>query len=365
MQYRVLGRTGVKVYPLCLGGMNFGGRTDADEAKQILSAYVDAGGNFLDTANIYNDGKSEEIIGDWLKETGLRDRVVISTKVHGQRSTHINDGGNHRWHIVREVENSLRRLKTDRIDLYHVHRPDPTTPIEQTLRALDDLVHQGKVLYLGSSTFPAWELAEAYFVAEQLRTARFDVEQPPLNILDRRVESEVLPFCRKYYIATMTWSPLARGRLSGKYTRGGRGIPEGSWYQSQNRKDFPPSQWPVMEAVDQLASARNVTSSQFAIAWCLSVPGVTTPIIGPRTVEQLKDNVGAINIQFTQQELMAINMLNPPGQLCYDRPVPKVRLTPKGKNGKTAKEKEPTAQASEPSATGGPEPSAPAGSSDN
>src|ERR1700729_1503287 len=172
MQHRVLGRTGVKVSPLCLGTMNFGGR-------------------------------SEEVIGDWLKNTGLRDRIVLSTKVHGRRSPHVNDAGNSRWHIVREVEQSLKRLQTERIDIYHIHRPDNDTPIDQTLRALDDLVRQGKVLYLASSVFAAWQLAEAHFIAEKLGTARFDVEQPQLNIIDRRIEAEVLHFCRKYEVATI------------------------------------------------------------------------------------------------------------------------------------------------------------------
>lgn len=318
MNQRVLGRTGVKVHPLCLGTMNFGGRTDAAESAAILDAYAEAGGNFVDTANVYNDGASEEIVGDWMAETGKRDRIVLSTKVHGRRSDHVNDAGNHRWHIVREVEESLRRLKTDRIDLYHIHRPDPDTPIDQTLRALDDLVRQGKVLYLASSTFPAWELAEAHFVAKELGAARFDVEQPPLNIIDRRIEQEVLPFCRRYGVATITWAPLARGRLAGTYTRGGRSIPEGSYYQSRGKDDFPPSQWPVMEGVDRLADARGCSSSQFSIAWCLSVPGVTCPIIGPRTVAQCTDNLGAADIELTQAERDAVDALVPPGELCRD-----------------------------------------------
>src|SRR5262249_50867794 len=162
-------------------------------------------------------------------------KIVLSTKVHGRRSPAVNDAGNHRWHIVREVEQSLKRLKTDRIDLYHIHRPDPDTPIDQTLRALDVLVRQGKVLYLASSTFPAWQLAEAHFEAQRLGVARFDVEQPPLNIIDRRIEAEVLPFCRKYEVATITWAPLARGRLTGAYTRGGRKFPDGSWYKAQGK----------------------------------------------------------------------------------------------------------------------------------
>ena len=319
MEYRKLGRTGVKVTPLCLGTMNFGGRSDVAESTKILDSYVELGGNFIDTANVYNDGRSETVIGDWMRETGSRDRIVLSTKVHGRRSPAINDAGNSRWHIVREVEQSLKRLKTERIDIYHIHRPDPETPIDQTLRALDDLVHAGKVLYLASSVFAAWQLAEAHFVAEKLGLARFDVEQPQFNIIDRRIETEILPFCRKYEIATITWAPLARGRLAGTYTRGGRKIPGGTWYDAQKKTDFPASQWPLMEAVDKLADAKGVSSSQFAIAWCLQVPGVTCPIIGPRTVEQLKDNMGAIGVSITAEESKAVDALNGAGELCRDR----------------------------------------------
>ncbi len=326
MQYRILGRTGVKVTPLCLGTMNFGGRSDEAESRRILDGYVAAGGNFIDTANVYNDGRSEEIIGRWMADTHKRDQIVLSTKVHGRRSSHVNDAGNHRWHIVREVENSLRRLRTERIDVYHIHRPDPDTPIDQTLRALDDLVRQGKILYLASSVFAAWQLAEAHFIARQLGTARFDVEQPQFNMIDRRIEAEVLPFCRKYEIATITWAPLARGRLAGTYTRGGRKIPQGTWYHAQNKTDFPASQWPLMEAVDKLADTRGVSSSQFAIAWCLHVPGVTCPIIGPRTLAQLQDNMAALAVELTAEELKSVDVLNPPGNLCRDPhagPVPR------------------------------------------
>ena len=325
MQHRILGRTGVKVSPLCLGTMNFGGRSNPAESKKILDQYLELGGNFIDTANVYNDGKSEEVIGQWMKERGTRDRIVLSSKVHGRRSPNINDAGNHRWHIVREVENSLRRLGTERIDVYHIHRPDSDTPIDQTLRALDDLVRQGKVLYLASSVFAAWQLAEAHFIARELGTARFDVEQPQLNIIDRRIETEVLPFCRKYEIATITWAPLARP-AGGTYTRGGRKFPDGTWYKAQEKSDFPASQWPLMEGVDQLADARGVSSSQFAIAWCLHVPGVTCPIIGPRTVEQLQDNMGAMKLALSSDELKAVDALNPSGELCRERglgPVPR------------------------------------------
>jgi aryl-alcohol dehydrogenase-like predicted oxidoreductase len=324
--YRVLGRTGVKVTPLCLGTMNLGGRTGSEESAQVLQTYFDLGGNFIDTANVYNDGKSESIIGDWLASSGNRDKIVLSTKVHGRRSQHINDAGNHRWHIVREVEQSLKRLKTDRIDLYHIHRPDNDTPIDQTLRALDDLVRQGKVLYLASSTFPAWQLTEAHFIARELGTARFDVEQPQLNIIDRRIEGEVLPFCRKYEVAVITWAPLARGRLAGTYSRGGRKFPQGAWYQAQGKSDFPASQWPLMELVDTLADQHGITSSQFSLAWCLQVAGVTCPIIGPRTVEQTKDNMAALGVKLSAESLKAVDAANAPGELCRDRtagPVPR------------------------------------------
>ena len=324
--HRILGRTGVKVHPICLGTMMFGGRADASASYKMMDAYADAGGNFIDTANVYNDGVSETIVGDWLGQKGKRDQTVLSTKVHGQRGDHINDGGNHRWHIVREVEESLKRLKTDRIDLYHIHRPDPHTPIDQTLRALDDLIKQGKVLYLASSTFPAWELAEAHFIAKELGTARFDVEQPPLNILDRRTEKEVLPFCQRYDVATICWAPLARGRLAGKYTRGGRTIPDGSYYDSRGKTDLPSSQWPVMEKVDELADAHGCTSSQFSLAWVMQTPGVTCPIIGPRTAEQCVDNMGALDVTLTDDDRKAIDELVAPGELCRDAglgPVPR------------------------------------------
>lgn len=326
MNYRILGRTGVKVHPLCLGCMNFGGRSDENESQAVLDAYVEADGNFLDTANVYNNGQSETILGNWMAARGNRDRIVLSTKVHGKRSDHVNDRGNHRWHIVREVEHSLKRLQTDRIDVYHIHRPDADTPIDQTLRALDDLVRQGKVLYLASSTFPAWQLCEAHYVAKELGTARFDVEQLPLNIIDRRSEAEVLPYCRKYEVATIPWGPLARGRLTGKYTRGGRRFPEGSWYQAQGKTDFPAMQWPVMEGVDALADEAGVSSSQFALAWLLHLPGVTCPIIGPRTVEQIKDNLGAIDVTLRDEQMKQVDALNAPGELARDRaagPVPR------------------------------------------
>ena len=316
MDYRILGRTGVKVAPLCLGAMNFGKRTEADEAMGILSRYVEMGGNFIDTANVYAGGRSEEIIGRWMKENGTRHQVVLSTKVFGKRSPHVNDKGNHRWHIVREVEQALRRLQTDFIDLYHVHRPDPDTPIDHTLRALEHLIRQGKVLYIASSTFPAWELCEAHFVAEKLNIPRFDVEQPPFNILDRSAETEVLPFCRRYNVAVINWGPLAHGLLCGKYTRGGRHFPEDAAFASKSEADYSSQQWTVMEGVDRLADECGIASSQFALAWCLHHPDLTCPIIGPRTVAQLEDNMAAVDVRLSPDVREKVDQLSPPGETC-------------------------------------------------
>jgi aryl-alcohol dehydrogenase-like predicted oxidoreductase len=326
MPYRILGRTGVKVFPLCLGTINFGYRTPREQSFEMMDAYVASGGNFIDTANSYSDGRTEALIGDWMKERGTRDRVVLSTKVWNRRSEHVNDQGCHRWHIVREVENSLRRLKTDRIDLYHIHRPDPDTPVDQTLRALDDLVRAGKVVYIASCRLAGWQLSEAHFLAEKMGTARFEVEQAQLNIIDRRMENEVLPFCRKYGMGATCWGPVAKGRLCGTYTRGGRRVPEGTWYAEHQQKDFPAPQWPIMEGVDRLADARGCTSGQFALAWVLQVAGVTSAIMGPRTMEQFRENMGALELRLTEEELRAVDALNPVGNLAWDLasgPVPR------------------------------------------
>lgn len=218
MIYRPLGRAGVKVSPLCLGTMNFGSVTEEKEALRIIDAALDAGINFIDTANVYNQGLSEQIVGKALKEK--RDAVVLATKVHGAMGDGPNDRGNSRYHITRQVEESLKRLQTDRIDLYQLHRPDPNTPMDEQLSALTDLVRQGKVLYIGTSTFPACSLCESLWLSEKFHFERFVCEQPPYNIFSRRIENEVLPFCRKHDFAVIPWSPLAGGWLSGKYRRG-------------------------------------------------------------------------------------------------------------------------------------------------
>ena len=228
MEYQSLGRTGVQVSPLCLGGMLFGEQTDEAEALAIIDRALDAGLNFLDTANIYNRGRSEEIIGRALRLNGRRARVVLATKVHGTMDAHDpNAGGTSRRHIVEQCEASLRRLQTDVIDLYQLHRPMSTIPIDETLRALDDLVRSGKVRYLGTSTFGAWQLMEALWVSRELGLNRVVCEQPPYHLLDRRIERELVPMAQTYGLALIPWSPLAGGFLSGKYRRG-EGPPPGS-----------------------------------------------------------------------------------------------------------------------------------------
>jgi aryl-alcohol dehydrogenase-like predicted oxidoreductase len=315
MDYRSLGRTGVQVSPLCLGCMNFGWGTEEDEAIRIIHRAIDEGVNFIDTANVYGRGASETITGKALAADRRRDRVFLATKVHGK----MDDGdpnawGNHRYHIVKECEASLRRLQTDHIDLYQIHRPQPSVPIDETLRALDDLIRAGKVLYIGTSTFGAWQLCEALWVAKELGLHRFVCEQPPYNILDRRIERELLPFCQTYGFGVLPWSPIAGGLLTGKY-RKGQPRPAGSRYASGpalNHRDNDRA-LDVVEQVVAIAETKNCTPSAFALAWCLSHPAVTSPIIGPRTMEQLEDNLTALDVTITPEDRAKIDALVEPG----------------------------------------------------
>lgn len=318
MEYRKLGRTGVKVSPLCLGAMMFGQRGNADHADcvRIIHRALDEGINFIDTANVYSQGESEEIVGEALQ--GRRDRVVLATKVHGVMGDGPNDGGNSRVHILREVENSLRRLKTDYIDLYQIHRPDPDTAIDETLRALDDLVHDGKVRYIGSSTFAAWELVESYWVSDRDHLARFECEQPPYSIFVRAIEKDVLPVCDKYGTGVIPWSPLNRGWLAGKYRKGRDIDPQSRVGRGDQFIDTPdsPSGQRKLDLVEQLipmAEEVGANLAQYALAWTLTNPVVTAPIIGPRIMDQLEDNLGALNIEIPPEHLRKIDELVPPG----------------------------------------------------
>jgi aryl-alcohol dehydrogenase-like predicted oxidoreductase len=311
MEYRSFGRTGVKVSSLCLGCMMFGGRTDADESYRIIDRALDAGINFLDTANVYSLGRSEEVVGEALKRNGKRHEVVLATKVHWKMGEGVNDMGNSRRHIIQQCEASLRRLQTDYVDLYQLHRPQPEVPIDEALRALDDLIRAGKVRYIGSSTFAAWQVVESLWVAKELGLNRFVCEQPPYHLLDRRVERELLPMAQTYGFAIIPWSPLAGGLLTGKYKRGEEPPPDSRYAEYENnpllRRRMSERIYDVIEGLQPIAAEKGITLSQFALAWCMQRPGVTSPIIGPRTMEQFEDNLGALDVTFTEDELRRID----------------------------------------------------------
>ncbi len=310
MEYRNFGRTGVKVSSLCLGCMMFGGKTEPGDSYEIIDRALDAGINFIDTANVYSVGRSEEVTGEALKRNGKRNDLVLATKVHGKMGEGPNDWGTSRRHIIEQCEASLRRLQTDYIDLYQIHRPRPEIAIDETLRAMDDLIRSGKVRYIGSSTFGAWQLVESLWVSKELGLNRFVCEQPPYNLLDRRIERELLPMAQTYGFAIIPWSPIAGGLLSGKYKRGEE-PPEGARFADQDnplyRRRLNERIYDVIEGIEPMAQEKGVTLSQFALAWVMQQPGVTSAIIGPRTMEQLTDNLDIFGITFTPDELRAIN----------------------------------------------------------
>ncbi|MEO7999967.1 MAG: aldo/keto reductase, partial [Gemmatimonadaceae bacterium] len=297
MEYRVLGRTGVKVSPLCLGTMMFGawGNTDHDDCVRIIHHALDAGINFVDTADVYAQGESEEIVGRAL--SGRRDSVILATKAHGKMGDSINNQGNSRRWIMREVESSLTRLKTDWIDLYQMHRADPSTDIDETLRALDDLITQGKIRYAGSSTFPAADIVEAQWCARERNYARFVTEQPPYSMLVRGAENDVLPVCQRHGMGVLTWSPLASGWLSGKWRKGVDAPATRRAERLPQRFDLTrPENQRKLDAADALAALADeagVSLVQLSIAWVLRHPAVTCAIIGPRTMEHLTSQLGA------------------------------------------------------------------------
>ncbi|HEX4805447.1 MAG TPA: aldo/keto reductase [Conexibacter sp.] len=315
---RPLGRTGMYVSPLCLGTMMFGawGNPDHDESIRIIHRALDAGINFLDTADVYSRGESEEIVGKALAD-GRRDRVILATKVHGSMGDDPNERGNSRRWIVREVESSLRRLRTDWIDLYQVHRPQPDTDVEETLGALTDLQRAGKIRAFGCSTFPAEEIVEAQWVAERRGLGRFVTEQPPYSLLVRGVERDVLPTCQRYGMGVIPWSPLAGGWLSGRW-RTGRAAP------GSTRAERIPARYDLSrpenqrkleaaEALARLAEELGVTLIRLAIAFVLHHPAVTAPIIGPRTMEQLESQLGAEQVELSDETLDRIDAIVPPG----------------------------------------------------
>jgi aryl-alcohol dehydrogenase-like predicted oxidoreductase len=319
MEHRTLGRTGVQVSPLCLGAMMFGawGNPDHDDAVRIIHRALDAGINFIDTADVYSAGESEEIVGKALAG-GRRDGVVLATKVHGSMGKDPNAQGNSRRWIMAEIDNSLRRLGTDYIDLYQIHRPDPSCDVEETLSALTDLVRSGKVRYVGSSTFPAHEIVEAQWVAERRGLARFVCEQPPYSILTRGIEADVLPVARRYGMGVIPWSPLAGGMLSGRHRRGT--TPEPSHRQrlwerrgmvrSGSAEDAKRT---AAEDLNELADKFGLTMIELALAFVINHPAVTSAIIGPRTMEHLEAQLSAPDVSLPEELLDAVDEIVPPG----------------------------------------------------
>lgn len=303
MEYRKLGRTGLKVSELCMGSMQFGWTADEGTSFVVLDKAFEAGINFIDTANIYSrwvegnpGGVSETIIGKWMKSRAIsRDRLVIATKVRGRMGDGPNDEGLSRTHILRMVEDSLRRLQTDYIDLYQTHSPDPSTPIEETLSAMDILVRQGKVRYIGCSNYPAWQLMEALWASDRQGLARFDSLQPHYHLAHRQeFEQELATVCRKYGLGVIPYSPLAGGFLTGKYKRdhmdAGSARNVSRYFTEQN--------WALLDLMAEISGELGGKSiSQVALAWLLSQEVITSPIIGPRNLEQLEDNLGAVGLR--------------------------------------------------------------------
>jgi aryl-alcohol dehydrogenase-like predicted oxidoreductase len=321
MEYRMLGRSGVLVSPLCLGTMNFGGSTAEEDSFAIMQKAVESGINFFDTANVYNQGESERITGRFLQENNLREQIVLATKVFGRVGDLPNEGGATRYHIIKACEDSLQRLQTDHIDLYQLHRPPLTHPQDETLRAFDDLIRAGKVRYIGCSTHPAWMVMEALCISERYGLNRYISEQPPYNLLDRRIENELIPLCQKYGLAIIPWSPLAMGVLAGRYTETGQ-YPDGSraqrWDKSMSEARITQRGIEVGQAVQEMAQARGLTASQLSLLWIKAQPGVTAPIIGPRTLAHLEDALGIIEKTLNQSDRLLFDELVHPGTAVAD-----------------------------------------------
>jgi aryl-alcohol dehydrogenase (NADP+) len=317
MERATLGTTGIQVSRYCLGAMMFGawGNRDHEDAISIIHAALDAGINFIDTADVYSGGESEEIVGKALR--GRRDEVVLATKFVAPMGEDTNHRGSSRRWIMREVEHSLRRLGTDHIDLYQAHRPDPTTDIDDTLSALSDLVHQGKVRVIGSSTYPAEQIVEAQWVAERRGRERFRCEQPPYSIFVRGIETSVLPTCQRYGMGVIPWSPLAGGWLTGRYRRDAPAPTDGRAVRTPERFDYDRAEnqrkLDLVEDLAALAGEAGLSLTHLAMAFVLEHPAVTSAIIGPRTMEQLTDVLAGAGTRLSDDVLDRIDQIVPPG----------------------------------------------------
>lgn len=315
MEYRNLGRSGVKVSQLCLGTMMFGDPTPEAESAQIIHAALDAGINFLDTADWYGRGESERIVGRAIADR--RDEIVLATKVSLPTGSGPNEQGSSRKHVRLAVEASLRRLDTDYIDLYYLHRPDPTTLLEESLGALEDLVRAGDVLYVGCSNYRAWETAHMMGIQALNGWDRLVAVQPPYNMANRDPEVELLPMADALGLGVVSYSPLARGVLTGKYRAGAAPPPDSRAARGNERlmeTEYREANFALAEAVGGLAARIGCDTSQLALAWVMANPLVTAPIIGPRTMEQFRDNLGALEVDITPEIEAEIDALVPPGE---------------------------------------------------
>ena len=319
MQYRRLGRSGLKISELVLGTMNFGHQTDKTESFKIIDAAIDAGINLLDCADAYAEGRSERVIGEALTANGKRKDVFITSKVFLPVGDRPNDRGNSRHHIVEGCENSLRSLKTDYIDIYFLHRTDFSVPQEETLAAMDLLVRQGKVRHIGCSTHPPWRTVEAMWIADKHHYPKFVCEQPPYNLLDRRIETEIVPMCRAYDLGIISWSPLAQGVLAGRY-QDAANLPADSRgaFKPIYAERITPQGIEVAQQLTARARHKGCTLSQLALAWILHQPGITGAIIGPRTEDHFNDLLPATGVHLDPSDLEFCDALVPPGMNVSD-----------------------------------------------
>ena len=318
MDQRPLGPTGLNVTPLCLGAMNFGDPTSAEDSARMIDRALDAGVNMIDVADVYAGGESEKVVGAALRANGRRNDIVLATKVGMPRGKGDAGQWHKREHIVASCDRSLQSLQTDHIDLYQLHRPSFTNvPQEETLRAFDELVSAGKVRFIGCSTHPAWRVVEALDIAQREGLPAYVSEQPPYNLLDRRIENELLPMCRAYGLGVLPWSPLASGILAGRYADG---VPDGSRAdrRPQLMDRVTPRAVEVARDVSKRALERGLTSSQLALLWCKDQPGVTAPIIGPRTMEHLDDALGVLDLTLDDETSAICDALVAPGNAATD-----------------------------------------------
>jgi aryl-alcohol dehydrogenase-like predicted oxidoreductase len=314
MQYRALGRSGMKVSSICLGTFNFANPTPEEESIRLVERAVAAGINFIDTSNNYTNGESERIVGRAIARIGRRCNIVVATKAHFSVGPGPNDSGNSRLHLIQACEDSLRRLGTDYIDLYQLHRPSFDIPVDETLGALTDLVRQGKVRYIGSSTFPSWKVMEALMVSELKGYERFVSEQPPYNLLDRRIENELVPLSQAHGIGIIPYAPMAQGVLAGRYDANdfpfdSRAARIGGVFAER----VTPSGINVGRRLADLGRARHISPAQLAVLWVMEQPGITAPIFGPRTLDQLEQILPVLHMKMSEDLRTACDALVPPG----------------------------------------------------